>query len=88
MYSRARQPKGLMTLGAEVFWFEQLICDSGAGATLGCIKGVTGGLGPVIGYVLPTGKETLVLELKWLTELETQKRLNGDYLWLKAVYKF
>jgi hypothetical protein len=29
-----------------------------------------------------------VVELKWLTETTTEKRLEGDYLWLKAVYKF
>lgn len=80
--------KGLLTLGAEGFWLEQLSCDSGTGATLGCFKGVTGGLGPVIGYVLPLGSESLIFELKWLTELETQKRLNGDFIWLKMAYKF
>jgi len=29
-----------------------------------------------------------VAELKWLTEVDTKKRLEGDYLWLKVVYKF
>jgi hypothetical protein len=80
---------GLMTLGLEAFYFKQVSCDSGTGATLGCFKGKTVGLGPVIGYIQPFSKtESLVLELKWLTETTTEKRLEGDYLWLKAVYKF
>jgi hypothetical protein len=80
---------GLMTLGLEAFYFKQVSCDSGTGATLGCFKGKTAGLGPVIGYVQPFSKtESLVIELKWLTETATEKRLEGDCVWLKAVYKF
>lgn len=77
-----------LTLGAEGFYFDQVTGDSGAGATLGDFKGMTAGLGPVLGYVRPLGNETLLVELKWLSELDTQKRLEGDYVWLKAVYKF
>ncbi len=79
---------GFMTLGAEGFYFQQMTCDSGSGAVLGCFKGRTAGLGPVLGYILPMGKQSLSLELKWLPELDTKNRLDGDYIWLKAVYKF
>jgi hypothetical protein len=79
---------GLLTLGAEGFYFEQVTGDSGTGATLGDFKGRTAGLGPVLGYIQPFGKESLVVELKWLPELDTTNRLQGDYLWLKMVYKF
>jgi len=80
---------GLVTLGLEAFYFDQVSCDSGSGATLGCFKGKTAGLGPAIGYVLPFSKtESLVIELKWLKETATEKRLEGDFVWLKAVYKF
>ena len=81
--------KGFMTLGAEAFYFQQVTCDSGTGATLGCFKGRTAGIGPVLGYILPFSKtEQLVVELKWLPEIDTKNRLNGDYIWLKMVYKF
>ena len=81
--------KGLMTLGAEGFYFQQVSCDSGSGATLGCFKGRTTGLGPVLGYIQPFSKtESLVLEFKWLFEMDVKNRLDGDYIWLKAVYKF
>ena len=79
---------GFMTLGAEGFYFQQVTCDSGSGAVLGCFKGRTAGLGPVLGYIEPLGKQSISFELKWLPELETKNRLNGDYIWLKMVYKF
>ena len=79
---------GFMTLGAEGFYFQQVTCDSGSGATLGCFKGRTAGIGPVLGYIQPLGTQALSLELKWLPELDTKNRLNGDYIWFKMVYKF
>jgi hypothetical protein len=80
---------GILSLGVEGFYFDQLTGDSGSGATLGDFKGQTYGLGPVLGYILPLeNKHSLVFELKWLTELETKRRLEGDYIWLKMVYKF
>jgi hypothetical protein len=79
---------GFMTLGAEGFYFQQVTCGSGSGAVLGCFKGRTAGLGPVLGYIQPLGKQSLAVELKWLPELDTKNRLNGDYVWLKMVYKF
>ncbi len=80
---------GLMTLGAEGFYFQQMSCDSGSGAVLGCFKGRTAGLGPVIGYIQPLSKtESLLVEFKWLFEMDVKNRLDGDYIWLKAVYKF
>jgi len=79
---------GFANVGAEAWYFQQETCDSGAGATLGCFKGRTAGIGPVLGYIQPVGESKLLLELKWLPELETKNRLNGDYIWLKMVYKF
>ncbi|MBK6395837.1 MAG: transporter [Betaproteobacteria bacterium] len=79
---------GFATIGAEAWYFQQVTCDSGSGATLGCFKGRTAGIGPVLGYIQPIGKEKLLFEFKWLPELETKNRLNGDYIWLKMVYTF
>lgn len=79
---------GFLALGVEGFWFEQTSGDSGAGAVLGDFEGRTAGLGPVLGYILPLGTQSLALEFKWLAEMETKKRLEGDYLWLRMAYKF
>jgi len=79
---------GFANIGAEAWYFDQVTCDSGAGATLGCFKGRTAGVGPVLGYIQPIGQQRMIFELKWLPELETKNRLNGDYIWFKMVYKF
>ena len=79
---------GFANVGAEAWYFDQVTCDSGSGATLGCFKGRTSGAGLVLGYIQPIGKEKLLFELKWLPELETKNRLNGDYIWFKMVYTF
>ena len=79
---------GFFNIGAEAWYFQQVTDDSGSGASLGDFKGRTAGIGPVLGYIQPFGVQKLVLEAKWLPELETKNRLKGDYIWLKAVYKF
>ena len=79
---------GFANLGLEGWYFQQVSCDSGAGATLGCFKGRTAGIGPVLGYIQPIGQDKLIFEAKWLPELDTKNRLKGDYVWLKMVYKF
>jgi hypothetical protein len=79
---------GFANVGVEGWYFQQATCDSGSGATLGCFKGRTAGIGPVIGYIQPIGQQKLLFELKWLPELETKNRLNGDFIWFKMVYKF
>jgi hypothetical protein len=79
---------GFANLGAEAWYFEQTNCDSGSGAKLGCFKGRTAGIGPVLGFIQPLGTQKLIFEFKWLAELDTENRLKGDFLWLKMVYKF
>ena len=80
--------RGFLSIGAEAFWLEQVTADSGQRPILGDFKGRTAGIGPVLGYVLPMGAQNLVAELRWLPELETKNRLEGDYVWLKVVYQF
>jgi hypothetical protein len=79
---------GYLALGAEGFYFQQVTADNGSGAVLGAFEGMTAGLGPVAGYFLPIGKQVLSVEAKWLAELDTTNRLKGNYVWLKAAYKF
>lgn len=80
--------KGFLGLGAEAFYYQQITGDSGSGAILGDNKGSTVGLGPVLSYILPVGDNSLVAEMRWLTELETERRVKGDYIWFKIVYQF
>jgi hypothetical protein len=79
---------GLLGIGAEAFYVEQVTGDTGGNELLGDFKGRTAGIGPVLSYILPNGKQTFVIELRWLPELNVKNRLEGDYIWLKAVYQF
>jgi hypothetical protein len=62
--------------------------DSGAGARLGDFQGRTVGIGPVVSYATKIRATDLVAEVKWLPELEVNKRLKGDYVWFKLAVLF
>jgi hypothetical protein len=79
---------GVAGVGANAFYYQQLTGDSGAGARLGDLEGMTAGIGPTISYILPIGKTQLLAELKWLPELDVDKRLKGDIVWLKVGFLF
>ncbi len=79
---------GLAGAGVTGFWYDQLTGDSGAGASFGDFKAQTAGVGPVLSYTRKLGKVDLIAEVKWLHEVETRNRLEGDYLWLKLIFKF
>ncbi len=80
--------QGFMSVGFNAFYYNQFDGDSGSGANLGDFKGRDFGVGPALGYILPVGENTLVAEARWLPELDTRKRLSGDYIWVKLVYQF
>jgi hypothetical protein len=64
---------------------ERAICDV---FILGGFEGRSIGIGPVLDYILPVEKNLLVAEARWQPELETRRRLAGDFFWLKRVYQF
>jgi hypothetical protein len=84
--------KGLAGIGVNSFYYQQLSGDSGLGATFGAFKGTDVGLGPVISYVKPknpkTGHVDFLADLKWLNEVYTKNRLQGNTVFLKLVFKF
>jgi hypothetical protein len=79
---------GFVGVGANGFYYEQLTGDSGSGARLGEFEGRTLGVGPVVSYVRQIGRTQLLAEAKWLPELDTDKRLEGDYVWFKLAFLF
>lgn len=79
---------GYLGIGAEAFYLQQVTADSGSGATFGDFEGHTVGVGPVLSYLLPIGENTFAVEVRWLPELDVERRLKGDYVWLKMVYQF
>lgn len=79
---------GIIGVGANGFHYEQISGDSGAGAVLGDFKGRSTGIGPVLSYVRKVGRADLIAEVKWLPELDVEKRLEGDYVWFKLAVMF
>ena len=80
--------KGFLGVGANGFVYEQISGDSGDGAVLGDFEGRTLGVGPVLSYAFKVAETDVALELKWLPELDTENRLEGDYVWVKAAIAF
>ena len=79
---------GLTGVGLNGFYYRQLTGDSGSGATFGDFKAETVGIGPVLSYAGKWGGNDIVTELKWLHETHTEKRLQGDTVFFKFIYKF
>lgn len=79
---------GFIGAGADAFAYVQITEDTGAGTNLGGFKGHTVGIGPVLSYAHDAGETTIAGEFKWLPELDTEKRLQGDYFWLKLAVLF
>jgi hypothetical protein len=74
---------GVIGVGANFFYYQQISGDSGSGAILGDFKGRTVGIGPVLSYMTKIWKKDLVSEVKWLPEIEVKNRFKGDYIWFK-----
>ena len=79
---------GLAGVGMNGFWYDQITGDSGSGAIFGDFEGRTTGVGPVLSYVFKLGKVDMIAEAKWLHELDTTKRLEGNIVWFKLVAKY
>ncbi len=74
---------GIIGVGANIFYYQQIGGDSGSGAMLGDFKGRTVGVGPVLSYITKIFGKDLAAEVKWLPELSVKHRLEGDYIWFK-----
>ncbi len=47
------------------------------------------GVGPVLSYISPPiCGHTLVAEVKWLPQIDTEKTLSGNYVWAKVGLAF
>ncbi len=79
---------GFIGVGANAFYYQQVTADSGSGARLGSFEGRTVGIGPVLSYATKICNRDVVVEAKWLPELDTAKRLSGEYVWLKLALVF
>jgi hypothetical protein len=79
---------GIIGLGANAFYYQQITGDSGDGATLGDFKGRTVGVGPALSLITKLGNTNLAAEIKWLPELDVEHRIEGDFIWFKVGLAF
>jgi hypothetical protein len=79
---------GISGVGISAYDYRQVAPDSGTGANLGSFMGGSIGLGPAFSYIGKIGTHDAIVELKWLHEVQTHNRLQGDSVLLKAVYTF
>ena len=77
---------GISGAGITGYWYKQVSGDSGSGANLGDFKAKAAGWGPVISWMDTKGK--YIAELKYLSDFENEKRLDGDTVWFKFITKF
>jgi hypothetical protein len=75
---------GRLGAGASAFYYQQIGSDSGSGATLGAFKGSSIGVGPVVSYAMKLDWLDLAVELKWLPEIHSDNRVEGDLFWIKV----
>jgi hypothetical protein len=80
--------KGLIGIGVNGFYYQQISGDTGSGAVLGDFEGRTVGVGPVLSYATKLGATDVSAEVKWLPELDVEHRLKGDYVWFKLAVLF
>jgi hypothetical protein len=49
---------------------------------------MTTGVGPVLSYAYQIGDTDIAAEAKWLPEIGTTNRLNGNIVWFKLALSF
>jgi hypothetical protein len=70
-------------VGLVGYIYNQVGCDSGAGARLGCFRSRVNGIGPQLGYIFPIGKDWQgALLLKGYWEFEADHRPEGWNTWV------
>ena len=80
---------GFAGVGATAFWYDQITDDSlEAAPYLEHSMLARWASGRTFRGLGKLGPCEVVSEVKWLPELETRNRLEGDYLWMKLVLKF
>jgi hypothetical protein len=78
----------LLGVGVNGFYYQQVSGDSGKGAIIGPNQGTDIGVGPVLTLIHTTPKCNFSFQAKWLPEVYTKRRLNGNWVWVLAGVRF
>jgi len=77
---------GLAGVGVTGYYYKQVTDDSGSGATLGAFRAKAAGVGPVLSYISHSGE--ILGEIKYIHDIENERRLKGDTIFFKLTGKF
>lgn len=77
-----------LAVGVQGYFYDQLAPDSGSGAVLGGLEGQSLGIGPAFLWVPGFAEGRLNIVGKWLHDVESTHRLQGDYGQLTVAWKF
>ena len=69
-------------LGMHGFYLKQITGDSGSGAILGDFEAEALGVGPALMWATRFGEQDVTFIAKWLAEVDTENRLEGDHVYL------
>jgi hypothetical protein len=75
-------------LGIRGYYYQQVTGDSGSGAILGSFKSESLGIGPGFFWTPKFAGGKLILQGKWLHDLEADKRFKSDYGIAAIAWKF
>lgn len=75
-------------LGIQGYYYNQISGDSGSGAKLGSFEGRSLGFGPALLWMPNFAKGKLSLIAKWLHDVDSKNRMEGDYGQFIVGYKF
>ena len=79
---------GLAGVGVSAYYYQQVTETAGPVRRWAISRARRSAPGPSSRTSTKIWGHDTIFELKWLHEVETENRLEGDIVWLKAVYKF
>ena len=86
MVETAKPPN--IGVGANAFYYHQVTGDSGSGARLGGLEDTDIGVGPLVTLIHKAEKHNFSFQVKWLPQIDTKRRLSGDWVWVLAGVQF
>lgn len=78
-------------IGLTGYWYEQITNDKGSislGIDVNRFKGKGIGLGPTVHYAHKIGSTNVSFIGKWIKDIESENRMDGDIFILSAAFKF
>lgn len=78
-------------IGLTGYWYEQVSGDKGdlpLGYQADSFKGRGVGIGPAILYSSKIAEKDMTFIFKWITDLESKNRMDGDIFMVSAAFKF